>query len=644
MRQFFFILLLIFCISIQPVCAQSDDITQMGSVSPLFYLENAFRKDVKTSEGETLSVEISSIAVEAERILIRFFVSDLSDGWKEKITDDLRLYGSYLPSAEILTDDGSFLTPSSASRYSFLEYNERLIIGGLMIFQSDSKPQSFYLNFNQIPFDTQPLSEGFTEPVVLKSAQSSVSGSVGNLTDTHNGLTFTLAASAQTRAVSMLQPAVRIERADESLSKFGWITIADNADGKRYTVTRGNLYGFNLADDTEYSPAHAYVFAPVPAETQISVSMDHAYIFRKFDPVKQAEIDLTGAAQTVLLEDDDFYLKVTAVESVPDEDRIRLWIDRGGSQISDISFQFRGLLGLQQPSVNCGIDPESENFACDLYFTDISFPVNILSAEIEAVEYCKEGPWTLAWNPVPMSESGAESGTDRSAAFPYVSKYPFDIARSEDVQTVLRSIEERTAQLLREPGWIHESYELDYQFTDTVDMPLIAVDQYGNYLTHYITDNWYHVGEKAEVREIISIVRNPETKEIYSAQWQKSDSTIDLLHALKTVSNEMVDLSYSCFADFRNICESSAEFLSREPCADRDEGTYCLSFIQSLTGLPDAANSQRTVFEVSKQDHFILRETIQYERRSLNLIKDTLALEKLDAPADDIMELIDSIK
>ena len=79
MRRFFSVLFLLMFIISGAAFAQSDDITTMGSVSPLFYLENAFREEVLTASGEKLAVEVSSIVVEAEQVLIRFFISDLSE-------------------------------------------------------------------------------------------------------------------------------------------------------------------------------------------------------------------------------------------------------------------------------------------------------------------------------------------------------------------------------------------------------------------------------------------------------------------------------------------------------------------------------------------------------------------------------------
>ena len=643
MRQFFGVLFLLLLIISGAAFGQSDDITTMGSVSPLFYLENAFREEALTAAGEKLNVEISSIVVESEQILVRFFISDLGEDWRTKITDEYRLYGSYLPVAELVTDDGTFLTPSSASRYSLLEFNGRLILGGLMCFKTDEAPQAFYFNFNQIPFDTQPLAEGFTKAVILSNAPAALTGSGERLSDIHDGLEFTLTSTAQTVEATMLQPAVRMERADELLSKFGWITISDTADGKRFAVTRGNLYGFNLADDSEYSPAHAYVFSPVTSDAPLMISMDHVYAVRSFEPARKAVIPLGSDEEIELLHEDDLQLKVTHVDVLPEDDRIRVNIDSGETEISDISFKFSELIGTGQPAVSCGIDPDSEDFACDIFFEDISFPLNAISVGIDAIEYRKEGPWSLYWTPAPMAEAQSKSAAEQQIKLPYTSHYPLEKEQPPEVESVLEDLAQCSADLLRGAGWIHESYELNYQFTDDAPRELIDTEQFANYLTHYITDTWYHVDDNSNIYEILSAVRRPETGNIISAQLQREENSLNLTYALLSRTDQAVKFSFSCFSDFGDIAQSSAVFLSKGEC-EGDEAAICLNFVQSLSGQIDDTNSQYTTFRLDPENSFIGRETISYPRTSLVLTKTTLELEKTVSLPDDLLTLMDTVK
>ena len=204
MKRFLCLLLLSLAAVFRLTSAQSDDITLPWNISPLFYLEEPFSETVLSAADEELNVQVSSIAAEDSRVLIRFYVTGVPGTWQAKVTDEKRLYGSYLPVAEIVTEDGTFLTPSSASRYSLLEYNSQMIIGGLLEFTADTAPQAFYLNFNQIPFDTQPLKVALTKAVILQAAEDRTGSGPERFTDTADGLEFTLKATAQTESLTML--------------------------------------------------------------------------------------------------------------------------------------------------------------------------------------------------------------------------------------------------------------------------------------------------------------------------------------------------------------------------------------------------------------------------------------------------------
>ena len=122
MKRFICLLLFLSLSSVFRItAAQSDDITLPGKISPLFNLKEPFSEAVISAENEELNIQVSSIYAEDSRILVRFYVTEIPGSWQNRITDDKRIYGSYLPIAEIVTEDGTFLTPSSASRYSFLD-------------------------------------------------------------------------------------------------------------------------------------------------------------------------------------------------------------------------------------------------------------------------------------------------------------------------------------------------------------------------------------------------------------------------------------------------------------------------------------------------------------------------------------------
>lgn len=642
----FFLLLFVFAAA----AAQSDDITLPGSVSPLYTLESPFKKQVTTSTDEILELEVSDIFVEKERILIRFYITGLRDEWKSKITDENRLYGSYLPVAEIVLDNGTILTPSSASKYSFLEYNNGLIVGGLLNFMTDQVPQAFYLNFNQIPFDTQPLSEGFTEAVILKTAGKNSSVSTTPSTTADKTIEFAITASAQTSELTMLQPSVRMLRSDEILSKFGWITISDAQTGKKYASVRGSLYGFNLSDDEVYSPAHAYVFSVQSDQTPLSISMDHAYIVREFEPAVDISLDLRSKEKQIIQLDEDFVITVSSIDSYPDEDRIRIYIDQASDQttdpgahpISDISFYIKDMTYVINPPVTCGYEADQNAFACDIFFNDTSFPVNVLNMEIDAVEYLSEGNWTYSWTPVPMEEV-KNTDTDEIISN-HIYEYQTTKEQPAEIQNLLDNLDQKYDSFTNTPGWILESYQLDYQFDDSAGRDLIPMDQFEQYHTNYISDTWYHINEKGDVFEIIMLVRDIEENEISSAQLQVNGYTIDLIHALKSQTRQPVAPAYQSFPEFRQVADSSALFVSAENCPSPDNGHICINYYHSLNGIPNSPNGQIIIFTFNEDNDFLLREEIDYNRGELKLVKSTAALEKRDALPEDVSDLIDSIR
>ncbi|MBR6091157.1 MAG: hypothetical protein IKP86_14560 [Anaerolineaceae bacterium] len=644
MFRYFFLLFFFLFPIISPAAAQSDDITFLGNITSVYFLKDPFVSTVITGADEKLEVTVSDIVTDTERILVRFYLKDLPENWTAKVTDDLRIYGSYLPAAEAVLADGAILTPSSSSRYSILEYNDRLILGGLLVFYTEKTPQTFYLNFNQIPFDTQPLKEGFSKAVILTQGGTAGDSARNSLSASANDIEFTLSATAQTNRFTMLQPAVRMERTDELLSKFGWISVTDSVSGKRFAVTRGNLYGFNLTDDAVYSPAHAYVFYPKHMGDPLEISMDHAYVVRSFSPVHTAHINLHEHRRVPLLQTGDFSLELTEVQYLPENDRIRLYIDPGDKVISDISFRFRDLPGPMKPSVSCGIDPERENFACDIFFDESNFPSEEISFDIDAIEYRKEGPWTIRWTPAEIQSPDRDPSDGMTLQIPYTYDYPLTKEQPEEIREILDSIAERNTSLIKSNQWICESYELDYRFTDTAVRDLIRTDQYSQYLTHYINENWFRADEDGTIRESVRIVRSTRDDQIYSALWYPEGKSIDLIHGLCS-ADVSGSGTYSCFEDFSNLAKSSAEFLSMGPCDAADGKMQCLVFYQSLNGMAQSSNSQMITFEISpEENNFIRKKIIQYNSGALELTQTTLTLENRDELPEDILALIRSIE
>lgn len=644
-RIFRFLVLLICLFFFSTAFAQSDDITLIKSDSPLYYMENAFSETLLTSENEEAEITVSSVIVEKSRILVRFYVTGMPETWQNKIIDDSRLYGSYLPTAEIVLDSGTFLTPSSASRYSFLEYNSQLIIGGLLIFETDEAPQAFYFNFNQIPFDTKPLNEGFTKAVILSAAEKGYGSDLRQLSDVVSDAEFTVTATAQTGEATMLQPSVRMLRADETLTKFGWISFSDLHSGKRYAVTRGNLYGFNLTDDSRYSPAHAYVFSALGSDEPILITMDHIYAERAISVPQTTSVSINGNPGQILLQSDGIVLTLAEIRSDPEAERIRLYISCGNTVVSDISFSFGSLGGTVPPQVSCGLDPADMRFACDVFFSEHAFPTETISFSIDRIEYRKEGPWTLTWNPVPM-EIGTETA-QTTVYYPVVSDTGRNLPANDIPDEVLHAVDavSRKNEELTVPGqWIHESYLVDYRLSDDRDRSLIPVDQAERYYTEYISEEWLFVSKDKLIHEIYEIVRDADSEEILSAQWQKDDRVLDLLHGLNAVTENKLNYNFSCFEDFSEIVNSSAVFTGKERCSLDGMQMDCLYFYQSLNGIPNSPGSQSITFYIDPADGLIRQEMIDYNLGALILTRKTLALENAEILPDDILTLTGSFE
>ena len=161
------------------------------------------------------------------------------------------------------------------------------------------------------------------------------------------------------------------------------------------------------------------------------------------------------------------------------------------------------------------------------------------------------------------------------------------------------------------------------------------------YFTRYISENWYQIDEKGHIHAILNLVRDPDNELIQTAQIQRNNDVIDLIHALYVRTNQPIETAYSCFTDFIDIADSSAVFLSEESCS---RGNTCINFFQSLTGLPTASGSQMITFELDRNSGLITRETIDYDSGRLKLTKDFLMPEKTDTLPEEVLLLMDSVK
>ncbi|HOW06599.1 MAG TPA: hypothetical protein PLQ28_02110, partial [Flexilinea sp.] len=267
-KSFFLFLFLISLISqIHPAFAESepiksDDVTLIGINDAIYSLTEAKTAEIITADQLHATLEVNDVIVEKDRVLVRIIIWGLPVTWGDKVIDQNRIYGSYLPVAELGIPSGKWLTPSSGSRYSLLSNGNTLVIAGLLEFLTDEQPSVVSFNFNQIPFDMEILSEGSTMILELEKGDHQERSERPSLSDQKDGVVVSLMNTAQTTKTTMIQPGFATIREDESISKIGWIKV-ERSDGKKYLLTRTDPYGFNLSDDSKTILVDSYTFMPL---------------------------------------------------------------------------------------------------------------------------------------------------------------------------------------------------------------------------------------------------------------------------------------------------------------------------------------------------------------------------------------------
>ncbi len=601
----------------------------MGDVEPLYTLESPFAEYATTADGNQVVIQVDDIVSESERLLIRFFVFDLPENWEKNVTDGERLYGSYLPIAEVIPGDGSTLTPSSASRYTLLSYNDETAISGLIVIPTDLQLNAFWLNFNQLPFDTEPLAEGVSRLVNLTEGENEPHQGTAAATDCVDGLCMTLTASAQTGEFIMLQPAVHMEDGHETLTKFGWIIVSD-AENRKYAATRGNLYGFNLTDDEVWSPTHSYVFAPSGSGNPLTVNMRGAYISRKLDEPETLKITI-GDPHTVQTSEN-----VTVNSAVFDEAsrRLRLYMSIDGYTVSDIAFTYPDLHSTEMPASFCGIDPSNEEFACEFYLSETGLTDNTLSLSIGQFEYYKDAEWSVTWTPVEMP---VQTRTENSG-FGTVDRYnrflePEPALIAPELRDIISKVIEFGESVSTSGKWVIERRELDYQTKFTALTELIPVDQYALYTTHFITETASHISESGVIDETISLTRDADSGELLSAILSRDYMEVDLLHALQSHNDRTLG-SWEYEKDLLSLAQTSGLYRSSETCGD----SLCLVFEQSLAG-STTRGYQLITYQLDPNSGEVLSSTVDYDNGTLLLTKTLLALETADSLPREFSEL-----
>lgn len=632
MKRFFLLALLLF--GFRTVFAEADDVTLIHSPEALYVLEQQQQAQLITSRKEEVILEVNDAVIEADRILVRFLIHELPISYTKFITEENRLYGEYLPVAEVGTPGGKWISPSSESRYSLAASGNTVILGGVLSFPTDERPRIISFNFNQLPFDTQPLSEGSVMQLAFTDKDPLERNHPENPAMVSDELDFSIRNTAQTDSLHMVQPAVQMLRADETLSQFGWISVRGVQTGSLYAVTRGPLYGFNLADDESWAPGHAYVFGTSADDEQYRISMDYAYIKRDVHD----EIDLS--AEEIPLTWEDHEIRITGTMSYTAESEghavptLRIYAE-GDETVSYIGFSQPGSVYEDEPAV-CGIEETGGRFACDITLEDIAaLPARL---KINAFEYRKDGPWECEWTPIPLP-AGTQK-TDTPEIYPLYDIYTQYSGSDETLKRVSDGLEKRSAALAQKPGWIRLAVLVDDTSAGESPETLVPHQQLSVLKKRYVNEVWYRIREDGLTNESIVLLRDPSTAEILTGTWTFAGTQVVLPQALRFPGNaaSYYAVPFSYDNDFFSVLETGARYDGSHTCGEYQ----CLTFTQSL--LPTASSPKQViVFSFDPETSTIPHMEIYCGDDELCLSKDLIALEFSETLPEDLRALTENI-
>lgn len=545
------------------------------------------------------------------------------------------MYGDYLPIAELGTPGGEWLSPSSASRYSLISTGETLLVAGLMEYRTIEKPQIVSFNFNQIPFDTQPLKEGFVFTLTFEEGDTLKRVSAPRLSNEKDGITFSVRNTAQSPAFSMMQPAVSLERADESLSQFGWITI-DDKEGNRYAVTRGSLYGINLCDDETWFPAHAYTFAPISGEKELTVRMDYAVIHRETGiDFKFPITGLNGDAE-LTLDSEEFPIRITGYQYYSEEKdghdipTLRLFLDCD-QRISYIDFYQPGSL-YETQNASCGILPDGK-LACDL--TVETFATGTLPFAVRSFEYRVEGPWEVQWKPYALESADSDPFTEELSILSYE-----DDGLPKDLPQELRRFTDRLAEISAElsssEGWV--LYKTRSHLEEPpAPVPALVSSASQKMPADSIMETWYHIRNDGTVNETLTLLYDENGENLLSGTWTKAGIQVILPMGLRVSAS-----SYAAYAipfvydsDFLSLIESG--HLPQKI----DGNTVIFRLSPMGEDSEPSENDQLLTFEFSTEKGIITSSQTAYA--GTKITRETLELSHTDELPEKYRNMIERI-
>lgn len=595
----FFIFAAVFFLILRP--ASAEDVTLIGPNEALYSLGDPLSAELRTSENVTATLEIADVIVEADRVRVRFFAHGISPAWAIKITDPRRMTGSYLPVMELGLPSGEWLTPSSASRYSLTVTDDDLILGGLSEFLTDEKADFLILNFNQLPFDTEPLAEGASFPLLLLPGDHKQRTAIENpLRVSENGITFSLMNTAEAPATSMFQPGIAVDRPGESLSGIGWVTMTA-ADGRSVILRRDAGYGFNLSDDNRTYLRNSYYFNANGVEGPLTIGLDTFYLTRVIDdpePVVWATAPEIGewASLDLTLPLDEFKAKITAYKvfaSRPtDADHrhayVRLWIDTPEA-VSQIFFSAdpdgSTLAG------DCGVEPTTEKFACDVPIA--SSLVGDMILYVRSFEYRVNQPMRISWTPRRYAKSNRKPAPLTPLSYDF-SGLNDEAAADPRLTDAVHALLNRGYALRGEPGWIVQKSTTVNAIPDPGHPKLINRALYGRNPFAYRTETYERIDEAGNVVETVSLQKDFDGK-LVNGTWTNADFRISLPNGYRIETSNGISSGYAApfvyGKEFLSLIGAPVKFEKAEACEnDADQDLTCFTFSQSL--LPEAAESR----------------------------------------------------
>ena len=623
-KSFFLFLFLISLISqIHPAFAESepinsDDVTLIGINDAIYSLTEAKTAEIITADQLHATLEVNDVIVEKDRVLVRIIIWGLPVTWGDKVIDQNRIYGSYLPVAELGIPSGKWLTPSSGSRYSLLSNGNTLVIAGLLEFLTDEQPAVVSFNFNQIPFDMEILSEGSTMILELEKGDHQERSERSPLSDQKDGVVLSLMNTAQTTKTTMIQPGFATIREDESISKIGWIKV-ERSDGKKYLLTRTDPYGFNLSDDSKTILVDSYTFMPLSSSDPLKIGLDYVYVKRSGNHEVElsfpAPLDFTSekAALNVEMPLDEFSGKINGYQvfnkTIQGEEMtiLRLFMNND-PHISSISFK-DSLAEDDFTYSNCGYLPDSDQFACDVQITKLG--QSDLTLYFDSFEYRIDGNWEIKWTPVSIAfASNPEPVPGTRLEIDYSKLGSSSSNEIHELTDLLRSFSD---SLTANPGWILQKAQTQ---------AVAAGGEYPDLVQHgdevlknnrTVSESWDQIDSDGYVINNISLTRDTKGN-ILTGTWNRSDCQILLPQGYKVPyesgpSDTIYPFLYG--NEFFTLLNTSAEFIGRKDCEIDGQAGWCYTFEHSLSSSPDSGQPtfmNRYTFLIDPETGEILRE------------------------------------